>query len=106
MTFSSLGQNSKKILDSLKHDEHKEALQTKLKEIHQKWESLIVKSMDIKSRLETNKTAECDTILQSLDDLKNWCCQKLNEIDQMRRKLQPEPNLILKLIDEINVIIN
>lgn len=106
MTFSSLGQNSKKILDSLKHDNHKEELQKKLDEIDQKWESLIGKSMDIKSRLETNKTAECDTILQSLDDLENWCSQKSSEIDQMRQKLQLEPNLVLKLIEEINVIDN
>lgn len=105
MTFSSLGQNSKKILDSLKHDEHKEALENKLDEINQKWESIIIKSMEIKSKLETNKTAECDTILKSLDDLKDWCNQKINEIDAMRLKFQPEPNLILKLIEEINVII-
>ncbi|RNA24521.1 isoform B isoform X1 [Brachionus plicatilis] len=47
--------------------------------------------------------SQCDTILKSLEDLKNWCNQKFSDIETMRRKLQPEPNLILKLIEEINV---
>ncbi|CAF0734066.1 unnamed protein product [Brachionus calyciflorus] len=101
--YSSLNQNSKKILESYKSTNEKQNLENRLDEINKKWDYLISKSIEIKTRLESNSNAECGAVLKSLIDLKSWCKSKECELNDMKKQVQPDVNLVAKLLEDANI---
>lgn len=95
-------QTSEKILSSFKKQAEKDSLQVQLDEINRRWSLLRKKSLEIRSRLESN-SAQWAALLSSLKELIHWCKVQQQEIAIRRQSLQPDLNLVYKQINENKV---
>lgn len=105
--YSNLTQTSKKILESFKNQTEKDNLQSQLDEINKRWSLLRKKSLEIRSRLESN-SAQWSALLNSLKELIQWCKDQQQEICIKKHVLQPDLNSICKQINEnkVNFLLN
>lgn len=102
--FASLSAQSTLVLESMKNTSERDGLRTQLDEINKRWCSLRSKSLEIRSRLESNG-AQWSALLHSLRELIQWCRVQQKEIDARKRNLQPDLNLVAKQINENKVTI-
>lgn len=73
-----------------------------MEEINKRWTLLRKKSLQIRSRLESNST-QWSALLTSLKELIEWCNSQKDQIVIKRQELQPELSVVSKQIDENKV---
>lgn len=100
--YSNLSHASQKILDSLKDKAEKENLHFQLDEINKRWSLLRKKSLEIRSRLESN-SGQWSALLTSLKELIQWCKSQQQQIIIKKQSLQPDLNITSKQINENKV---
>ena len=104
--FSNLSETSTLVLESMsKNKEEKASLKAQLDEINTRWCALRKKSLEIRSRLESN-SAQWSALLSSLRELIQWCKSQQKEIVIRKRSLQPDLNLVCKQMNENKVNIS
>jgi hypothetical protein len=89
-------------LDSCKKQSEKDKLKSKLEDINKRWTLLRKKSLEIRSRLESN-SAQWSALLNSLKELIQWCHSQQQYINLRKQSLQPDINDINKQINENKV---
>jgi hypothetical protein len=87
---------------SLKTQEEKDNLGEQLENINKRWALLRKKSLEIRSRLESN-SSQWSALLNSLKELIQWCKNQQNEIVLRKKNLQPDLALTSKQIVESKV---
>ncbi len=97
-----INHSSQKIFDSYKNQSEKENLQRKIDEINKRWILLRKKSLEIRSKLESNST-HWSALLNSLSELINWCKAQNDQLKFKHDNLQLDVNHLQKQINDFKV---
>ncbi len=97
-----MNNQSQKILNSYKRQIEKESLQKKIDELNTRWVLLRKKSLEIRSRLESN-SSQWSALLGSLNELIIWCKNQYGQVDSKIQTVQADPVALQKQINDFKV---